>query len=62
MFDGACGEKEAVTLMMPAGPRALDPLFQPEVVAVIGASRTRGGIGSEIFHNIQSAGYRGRVI
>ncbi|MEQ1575854.1 MAG: acetate--CoA ligase family protein [Vicinamibacterales bacterium] len=48
--------------MMPAGPRALDPLFQPEVVAVIGASRTRGGIGSEIFHNIQSAGYRGRVI
>ena len=44
------------------GPRSLDPFFQPQVVAVIGASRTRGGIGSEILHNILSAGYRGRVV
>ena len=44
------------------GPRSLDPFFEPQVVAVIGASRTRGGIGSEILHNILSAGYRGRVV
>ena len=40
---------------------ALRPFFEPTTVAVIGASRRRGRIGSEIFHNLAS-GFRGRVI
>jgi acetyl coenzyme A synthetase (ADP forming)-like protein len=36
-------------------------LFEPEVVAVVGASRERGKIGAEIFHNLAD-GYRGRLV
>jgi acetyl coenzyme A synthetase (ADP forming)-like protein len=42
-------------------PEALQPFFAPRTVAVIGASRTRGSIGSEILHNLLSNGFRGRV-
>ena len=28
------------------------PFFEPDVIAVIGANRLRGRIGSEILHNI----------
>src|SRR5688572_1865482 len=40
---------------------ALRAFFEPTTVAVIGASRRRGRIGSEIFHNLASR-FRGRVI
>jgi acetate---CoA ligase (ADP-forming) len=33
--------------------------LRPRSVAVIGASRTRGTIGGEVFHNILSAGFNG---
>jgi acetyl coenzyme A synthetase (ADP forming)-like protein len=35
--------------------------FEPESVAVIGANRERGKIGSELLHNIVSGGYTGRL-
>lgn len=40
---------------------SLEPLFSPRSVAVIGASRKRGSVGSEIFHNIVRCGFRGPV-
>jgi acetyl coenzyme A synthetase (ADP forming)-like protein len=40
---------------------SLRAFFEPRTVAVIGAGRQRGGVGSEIFHNLLN-GFRGRVI
>lgn len=36
-------------------------LFEPRSVAVVGAGRARGKIGSEVLHNILAAGFPGRV-
>lgn len=40
---------------------SLRPFFEPRTVAVVGAGRQRGRIGSEIFHNLRE-GFSGRVI
>ena len=40
---------------------ALEALFRPRAVAVIGASRERGTIGAEIFHNLIAHEFRGPV-
>ena len=40
---------------------ALKLFFQPRAVAVIGASRQRGTIGGEIFHNLLNYGFNGPV-
>jgi acetate---CoA ligase (ADP-forming) len=40
----------------------LTPFFEPKVVAVIGANRSRGQIGSEILHNLIATGFTGTVI
>ena len=32
---------------------ALDCLFKPRAIAVIGASRTKGSVGREILHNLR---------
>ena len=34
----------------------MKPFFEPRVVAVIGANRERGKIGSEILHNLVAGG------
>lgn len=39
----------------------LDAFFAPAVIAVVGANRRRGEVGSELFHNLTAAGFRGRV-
>jgi acetyl coenzyme A synthetase (ADP forming)-like protein len=39
----------------------LTPFFAPRTIAVLGASRRRGSIGSEILHNLLSNGFRGQV-
>ena len=44
-----------------ASVNALHPFFQPRAVAVIGASRQRGTIGGELFHNLLSYGFNGPV-
>ena len=36
--------------------------FEPRVVAVIGANRERGRIGSEILHNMVAAGFSGTIV
>ena len=43
-----------------AAVNALKLFFEPRAVAVIGASRQRGTIGGEIFHNLLSYGFKGR--
>lgn len=40
---------------------SLDALLRPRTVAVVGASRTRGTIGAEIFHNLIANGFTGAV-
>ena len=40
---------------------SIDALLRPETVAVIGAGRTRGTIGAEIFHNLLASGFQGCV-
>src|SRR5687767_9485501 len=44
-----------------AAVNALKLFFEPRAVAVIGASRKRGSIGGEIFHNLLSYGFQGPV-
>jgi acetyl coenzyme A synthetase (ADP forming)-like protein len=39
----------------------IDALLRPRTIAVIGASRTRGTIGAEVFHNIVANGFTGVV-
>src|SRR3954469_3105670 len=40
---------------------ALDAIFRPRSIAVIGASRRRGTIAGEVFHNLTSSGFPGAV-
>ena len=42
--------------------RSLRPLLAPKVVAVVGAGRSRGGIGREVLENIVSGDFNGRVV
>jgi len=39
----------------------LEPFFNPDSVAVIGASHTEGKIGNMVMKNIVESGYRGRI-
>jgi len=40
-------------------PRALDELFEPASVAVVGASNRVGAVGTSLFRNVLGAGFRG---
>ena len=40
----------------------LAPFFEPSCVAVVGASRERNKIGSEILHNLVATGFTGAVV
>jgi acetyl coenzyme A synthetase (ADP forming)-like protein len=44
-----------------AAVAAVTRILAPDSVAVIGASRTRGSIGAELFHNLVSFGFHGPV-
>jgi acetyl coenzyme A synthetase (ADP forming)-like protein len=41
---------------------SLRSLFEPKTVAVVGASRRRGSVGAEVFHNLAAGGFPGRVV
>lgn len=45
-----------------AAAASMRRLFEPGVVAVVGASRERGKIGAEILHNLVATGFTGRVV
>jgi acetyl coenzyme A synthetase (ADP forming)-like protein len=42
-------------------PSSLDPLFRPQSVAVIGASRDRRSVGGSILHNLLTFEFQGQV-
>ena len=44
-----------------AATASIRPLLEPRSVAVVGASRSRGKIGSEILHNLRATGFTGRL-
>jgi acetyl coenzyme A synthetase (ADP forming)-like protein len=44
-----------------AAVAAIRPFLEPSSVAVIGASRRRGTVGGEVFHNLLAAGFNGPV-
>lgn len=45
-----------------AAAASMKRLFEPKVVAVIGASRERGKIGAELFYNLVSNGFKGKAV
>jgi acetate---CoA ligase (ADP-forming) len=45
-----------------AAAASLRPFFEPRSVAVIGANRERGRIGSEILHNLRTSGFTGSLV
>ena len=55
-------ERRAAERSEKAASASMKLLFEPRVVAVIGAARERGKIGAEIFHNLVSSGFRGKAI
>ena len=44
-----------------AAAAAVRRFLQPQAVAVIGASRRRGSVGGEVFHNLLESGFEGVV-
>ena len=45
-----------------AATASMKGFFEPRTVAVAGANRERGKIGSEILHNLQTVGFTGTII
>ena len=46
----------------PLPAASLTPFFEPACVAVVGASRERNKIGSEVLHNLVATGFTGAVV
>lgn len=46
----------------PYGVGSLKPFFHPRSVAVVGASRQKGGIGHRVLESLQSGGFTGSII
>ena len=55
-------EDRAAARARVAATASMKPFFEPRTVAIVGANRERGKIGSEILHNILDAGFTGTVI
>jgi acetyl coenzyme A synthetase (ADP forming)-like protein len=54
-------EEKAASRARVAATASLRPFFEPRSVAVVGANRSRGKIGSELFHNLIAAGFTGAL-
>jgi acetyl coenzyme A synthetase (ADP forming)-like protein len=55
-------EERSLERAQHAASASMRLFFEPKAVAVIGANRERGRIGAEIFHNLQSSGFTGRLV
>ena len=53
--------ESAAARALTAATASITSVVAPRSVAVVGASRTRGRIGSELLHNILDGGYTGRL-
>jgi acetate---CoA ligase (ADP-forming) len=54
--------EQAAARSQRAATASMRAFFEPRVVAVVGASRQRGKIGSEILHNLLAAGFTGSLV
>lgn len=54
-------EARAAERSRAAATASMKHFFEPRTVAVVGANRERGKIGSEILHNLAAGGFRGRL-
>ncbi len=54
-------ERRALERSSRAAAASMRKLLEPRSVAVLGAARARGKIGSEILHNLLGAGFRGEI-
>ncbi|HTO76749.1 MAG TPA: GNAT family N-acetyltransferase [Thermoanaerobaculia bacterium] len=54
-------EERAAERSARAATASMKRLFEPRSVAVVGASRQRGKVGSEILHNLVATRFRGRI-
>jgi N-acetylglutamate synthase-like GNAT family acetyltransferase len=54
--------ERAATRSQIAATASMRAFFEPRVVAVVGANRTRGKIGSEILNNLLVAGFTGTIV
>jgi RimJ/RimL family protein N-acetyltransferase/predicted CoA-binding protein len=54
-------EDRAAARSQAAATASMESFFEPKAVAVIGANRERGKIGSEILHNLVAGGFTGRL-
>ena len=54
--------EHAATRSQVAATASMRAFFEPRVVAVVGANRTRGKIGSEILNNLVVAGFAGTIV
>jgi acetyl coenzyme A synthetase (ADP forming)-like protein len=54
-------EARAAERSQAAATASMKSFFEPRAVVVIGASRQRGKIGSEILHNLVAGGFTGRL-
>jgi acetyl coenzyme A synthetase (ADP forming)-like protein len=59
--DSADHQLRAAGRAMAAAAASIRPFLEPRSVAVIGANRERGRIGSELLHNVVATGYTGAV-
>jgi acetyl coenzyme A synthetase (ADP forming)-like protein len=55
-------EERAAARARVAATASMKPFFEPRTIAVIGANRERGKIGSEILHNLAAAGFTGSLV
>jgi acetyl coenzyme A synthetase (ADP forming)-like protein len=55
-------EARALERAQHAAAASMRTFFEPRVVAVIGANRERGRIGSEIFENLRRSAFTGRLV
>jgi acetyltransferase len=61
MSAAVAGVREQKAQSTSSGPHALDSVFCPKSVAVVGVTPTPGTVPYDIFYNILSSGYRGTV-
>jgi acetate---CoA ligase (ADP-forming) len=54
-------EERAAERAQAAATASMKVFFEPKAVAVIGASRRRGQIGAEVYHNLAATGFKGRL-
>jgi acetate---CoA ligase (ADP-forming) len=54
--------EQAATRSQIAATASVRPFFAPRVVAVVGANRTRGKIGSEVLNNLLAAEFSGTIV